>query len=90
MKKQIDLQPKKPRLAYVGMSKKTLVEAVPTQVVEIVHPGKAFEQTVELVGGKKQESLFGERQVGLQYSEIDHEPPKNRLIWTNDNLVALF
>lgn len=27
------------------MDKKTLVEAVPTQVVEMVHPGKVFEQT---------------------------------------------
>lgn len=89
MKKQIDLQSKKPRLAYVGMDKKTLTEAVPTQVVEIVHPGRAFEQTVELAGGKKQESLFGERQISLQYSETVQEPPKNRLIWTNDNLVAL-
>lgn len=88
MKKQIDLTPKKPKLAYVGMNKKTLVEAVPTQVVEIVHPGKAFEQTKE-IGGRRQETLFGGQQVGLQYIETIQEPPKNRLIWTNDNIVAL-
>jgi len=88
MKKQIELKHKKPRLAYVGMDKKTLVEAVPTQVVEIVHPGKAFEQTKE-IGGRRQEALFGDRQIGLQYSETAQEPPRNRLIWTNDNLVAL-
>lgn len=89
MKKQIDIKPKKPKLAYIGMDKKTLVEAVPTQVVEIVHPSKAIEQTRKLIGGKIQEALFGERQIGLQYTENIKEQPKNRLIWTNDNLVAL-
>ncbi len=38
MKKEIELKPKKPKLAYVGMDNKTLVESVPTQVVEVVYP----------------------------------------------------
>lgn len=89
MKKQIELKAKKPKLAYVGMDKKTLVEAVPTQVVEIVYPQKATEQVIELNTGSKQEALWGDRQLGLQQVIKSNSFPKNRLIWTNDNLVAL-
>src|SRR3989344_7476491 len=89
MKTTVDLKPKKPTLAYMGMGKKTLVEAVPTQVIEVVSPAKAQEQTVELSHGVEQERLWGERQMGLSYTQRNKEIPKNRLIWTNDNLVAL-
>ncbi len=80
MKKQIDLKPKKPLLAYVGMDKKTVAESVPTQVVEIVYPSKAEK--------KDEDTLFakGELQAKITKSA---DFPKNRLIWTNDNLVAL-
>lgn len=80
MKKEIDLTKKKPKLAYVGMDEKTLVEAVPTQVVEVVYPLKAEK--------KDENTLFakGELQQKITKSE---DFPKNRLIWTNDNLVAL-
>ncbi|KKU70490.1 MAG: methylase N-4/N-6 domain protein [Parcubacteria group bacterium GW2011_GWA2_47_21] len=85
MKKEIELKPKKPKLAYVGMDKKTLAEAVPTQVVEIVYPHKSNEEE------KKGETLrfFHEGQIGTGKIIKSADFPKNRLIWTNDNLVAL-
>ena len=89
MKKQIEIKPKKPRLAYIGMDKKTLVESVPTQVVEVVYPSKATEQTIELTTGGVQEALWGDRQLKLQQIVKSKTLPNNRLIWTNDNLVAL-
>src|SRR3989344_7737556 len=89
MKKQIEIKPKKPRLAYVGMEKKTVIESVPTQVVEVVYPSKAIEQTVELKTGDKQEAIWGERQLNLQQVTKSKNLPQNRLIWTNDNIVAL-
>src|SRR3989338_4814797 len=89
MKKQIEIKPKKPRLAYVGMEKKTVVESVPTQVVEVVYPSKAVEQTIEFKTGEKQEALWGERQLNLQGITKSKTMPQNRLIWTNDNIVAL-
>lgn len=84
MKKQIEIKPKKPRLAYVGMDKKTATEAVPTQVIEVVYPHKA-EAPKEDEGGK----LFEQGQLGTGKVQKISELPKNRLIWTNDNLVAL-
>lgn len=80
MKKEIEIKPKKPRLAYAGMDRKTAVEAVPTQVVEVVYPSKAEK--------KDEETLFtkGELQKKITKSA---DLPQNRLIWTNDNLVAL-
>src|SRR3990167_1697213 len=84
MKKEIELKPKKPRLAYVGMDNKTLVESVPTQVVEVVYPHRVDAPKKDT--GTK---LFEEGQLGT--GEIIKSPnlPKNRLIWTNDNIVAL-
>ena len=84
MKKEIELKPKKPKLAYVGMDKKTLVEAVPTQVVEVVYPHRVDAPQKD-VGTK----LFEEGQLGTGDIVKSAELPKNRLIWTNDNLVAL-
>ncbi len=80
MKKEIELQVKKPRLAYVGMDKKTLVEAVPTQVVEVVYPSKAEK--------KDEATLFTKGELQTKITKFS-DFPKNRLIWTNDNLVAL-
>src|SRR3990167_1571228 len=84
MKKEIELKPKKPQLAYVGMDNKTLVESVPTQVVEVVYPHRVDAPKKD--AGTK---LFEEGQLGT--GEIIKSPnlPKNRLIWTSDNLVAL-
>ena len=80
MKKEVELKPKKPKLAYVGMDKKTLAESVPTQVVEIVYPSKAEK--------KDEETLFAKGGLHGKITKLS-DLPKNRLIWTNDNLVAL-
>jgi len=80
MKKEIELKPKKPKLAYIGMDKKTIAEAVPTQVVEIVYPSKAEK--------KDEETLFAKGEFQAKITKLS-DLPKNRLIWTNDNLVAL-
>src|SRR3989344_1956961 len=80
MEKEIELKPKKPKLAYVGMDKKTIAEAVPTQVVEVVYPSKAEK--------KDEDSLFAKGELREKVGKLS-DLPKNRLIWTNDNLVAL-
>jgi adenine-specific DNA-methyltransferase len=80
MKKEIELNPKKPKLAYVGMDKKVVVESVPTQVVEVVYPSK--------VQKSDESTLFSKGQFKKEVIKKE-ELPKNRLIWTNDNLVAL-
>lgn len=84
MKKEIELKPKKPKLAYVGMDNKTLVESVPTQVVEVVYPHRVDAPKKDT--GTK---LFEEGQLGTGVIIKSLNLPKNRLIWTNDNLVAL-
>ena len=38
----LDVAPKKPRLAWQGMWRKEVAVSVPTQVVEIVRPGRAI------------------------------------------------
>lgn len=80
MKKQVELKAKKPILAYVGMDNKTLVESVPTQVIEIVYPSKAEK--------KDEDTLFSKGEFQEKVEKLE-DLPKNRLIWTNDNLVAL-
>ncbi len=74
----LDVEPRKPRLAWQGMERKELAASVPTQVVEIVRPGRAVERKGEL-------DLTG--RAAAPRDEL--ERPDNRLIWTNDNLVAL-
>lgn len=73
----IDVEPRKPRLAWRGMERKELAAAVPTQIVEIVRPGRAVERKGEL-------DLTGRAAAPNELVR-----PENRLIWTNDNLVAL-
>ena len=73
----LDVEPRKPRLAWQGMERKELAGAVPTQVVEIVRPGRAVERK-------------GELDLGAWAAAREELPrPESRLIWTNDNLVAL-
>jgi len=74
----IDVEPRKPRLAWQGMERKELAAPVPTQVVEIVRPGRAVERKDEI-------DLTG--RAAASRNELVR--PENRLIWTNDNLVAL-
>ncbi|SRR6266545_2170886 len=73
----VDVEPRKPRLAWQGMERKELAPTVPTQVVEIVRPGRAVERKGEI--DLTARAVGADRQVR----------PENRLIWTNDNLVAL-
>ncbi len=75
----LDVEPRKPRLAWQGMARKEAAVSVPTQVVEIVRPGKAVATDDKLPGIT----------AGQQTARGGHELPPNRLIWTNDNLVAL-
>lgn len=73
----LDVEPRKPRLAWQGMERKEMAGAVPTQVVEIVRPGRAVERKGEL------------DLAGWARARGDLVRPENRLIWTNDNIVAL-
>jgi len=75
----LDVPPRKPRLAWQGMWRKEAAISVPTQVVEIVRPGRAVDRGGELAG-------IDTRTVEAR--DVTSLPP-NRLIWTNDNLVAL-
>jgi DNA modification methylase len=61
------------------MERKQLAPSVPTQVVEIVRPGRAVERKGEL------DHLAARAAVARAVLAR----PENRLIWTNDNLVAL-
>ena len=74
----VSAEPRKPRLAWQGMWRKEVAVSVPTQVVEIVRPGRVINRGDELA--------LGAREVGER--DVTTIPP-NRLIWTNDNLVAL-
>lgn len=73
----LDVEPRKPRLAWQGMERKEMAGAVPTQVVEIVRPGRAVERK-------------GELDLAARAAARDEAVrPENRLIWTNENMVAL-
>lgn len=80
---ELEVEPRKPRLAWQGMDRKEAVVNVPTQVVEIVRPGRARDRGDSLLNTETKIHTrgAGERESG--------ELPPNRLIWTNDNLVAL-
>ena len=80
---EVQVEPRKPRLAWQGMDRKEAVVSVPTQVVEIVRPGRARDHGDSLLntGTKAYARVAGE--------PVSTELPPNRLIWTNDNLVAL-
>lgn len=77
------VDPRKPRLAWHGMDRREAAVSVPTQVVEIVRPGRARDLGDTLLNTDV-------RRASSRASEPagDGLPP-NRLIWTNDNLVAL-
>jgi DNA modification methylase len=75
----LEVEARKPKLVWNGMWRKEVATAVPTQVLEIVHPGRAVARGSELAG-------LEIRQVSARDTTM---VPPNRLIWTNDNLVAL-
>lgn len=74
----LDVEPRKPRLAWQGMERKEAAVSVPTQIVEIVRPGKAASTEGQIPGI-----------TAAQQTARGTDLPPNRLIWTNDNLVAL-
>lgn len=80
---ELEVEPRKPRLAWQGMDRKEAVVNVPTQVVEIVRPGRARDHGDSLLNTA---TKIHTRGAGERESS---ELPPNRLIWTNDNLVAL-
>lgn len=80
---EIEVEPRKPRLAWQGMDRKEAVVNVPTQVVEIVRPGRARDRGDSLLNTETKTHTRG---AGERESS---ELPPNRLIWTNDNIVAL-
>lgn len=75
---KVEVLPRSPRLAWNGMDRREAAVSVPTQVVEIVRPAKARVSEDQLPG------IAAARQ-----SVRADDLPENRLIWTNDNLVAL-
>jgi adenine-specific DNA-methyltransferase len=81
---ELTVEPRKPRLAWQGMDRKEVAVAVPTQVVEIVRPGRARQRGDSLLDT---DMKTAERR-SVPPSGGPELPP-NRLIWTNDNLVAL-
>ena len=75
----LEVTARKPRLAWQGMWRKEAALSVPSQVVEIVRPGRAVDRGAVL-SGIDTRTVEARDVAGL---------PANRLIWTNDNLVAL-
>ncbi|WP_295591508.1 site-specific DNA-methyltransferase [uncultured Lamprocystis sp.] len=71
---------RRPRLAWQGMQARPAVTGVPTQVQEVVSPGLAAHRD------ERQGQFAG---LGAARSRAEQRAPVNRLIWTNDNLVAL-
>ena len=78
---EVSVEPRKPRVAWQGMDRKEAAISVPTQVVEIVRPGRARNRGATL--------LNTDVRFASERPATDPPLPPNRLIWTNDNLVAL-
>ena len=76
----VEVEPRKPRLAWQGMDRREAAVSVPTQVVEIVRPGREARRGEGTCPGLDARRVGAREQTTL---------PPNRLIWTNDNLVAL-
>lgn len=82
----VEVHPRQPRLAWLGMDQREAVTTVPTQVVEIVRPGRARALETDTREAPALRLDVNARELGA--SRGDGDPP-NRIIWTNDNLVAL-
>lgn len=81
---------RKPQLIWQGRSEVRTAEPLPAQVVEVVRPNQ--ESITEVAGDLVQSrlSLLGQpNQARLGFGAAPAPLPPNRLIWTNDNLVAL-
>lgn len=73
--------PRRPRLVWHGFDHHEVTTAVPTQVVEIVRPSRFI--------GRSGELDLDVSRASSPLEGSDASLPPNRLIWTNDNLVAL-
>lgn len=94
-------EPRKPRLIWSGRQTRKTAAPLPTQVVEIVFPQQADPKALkELDALRAQAQVQQSRlptmrrptQFDLAPGAVDERTallPYNRLIWTNDNLVAL-
>lgn len=93
-------EPRKPRLIWSGRETRRAAEPLPSQVVEIVFPQHAevkdLREWQALRRDEAQQArlpgIRAETQLGLADHAEDARAnllPANRLIWTNDNLVAL-
>ncbi|MGI8915151.1 MAG: DNA methyltransferase [Chloroflexota bacterium] len=81
---------RKPQLNWQGRSEVRTAEPLPAQVVEVVRSNQ--ESITEVAGDLVQSrlSLLGQpNQARLGFGAAPAPLPPNRLIWTNDNLVAL-
>jgi adenine-specific DNA-methyltransferase len=76
----VEVEARKPRLAWQGMERRERAVPVPTQVVEVVRAGRAVDRGDSLLNTEARAASAG---------KAAHTLPPNRLIWTNDNLVAL-
>jgi hypothetical protein len=93
----IPVERRKPRLAWHGWDRQEAVASVPTQVVEIVRPGRSIVREGDLPGlgvrrtssPPKTQQSNGKQLTPKGSSGSPLDMPDNRLIWTNDNIVAL-
>lgn len=91
----LPVEPRKPRLAWHGWDRREAVVSVPTQIVEIVRPGRSLAREGELPGlgvrrtSSPPKSGNGKTEIRKASSRPPSGIPENRLIWTNDNIVAL-
>jgi DNA modification methylase len=89
--------PRKPRLIWTGRDRRKVAEPLPSQVVEIVFPQFAEVRDLRAWHELRREQAQQTRLPGLRVptqtaladGSSDRGLPANRLIWTNDNLVAL-
>ena len=92
-------EPRKPRLIWSGRDKRRVADPLPTQVVEVVFPQHADVKDLRAWQELRREQAQQVRLPGMRAaSQLGFagangngraELPVNRLIWTNDNLVAL-
>ncbi|MDP9364526.1 MAG: site-specific DNA-methyltransferase [Chloroflexota bacterium] len=94
-------EPRKPRLIWSGRETRKTADPLPTQVVEIVFPQQADPKALkELDALRAQAQVQQSRLPGMRRpTQLDLASgapdartallPYNRLVWTNDNLVAL-
>lgn len=86
----LPVQPRQPRLAWHGWDRREATVSVPTQVVELVSPGRAVARSGQLPHMDVRQASARPKGSNRQ-AQAERVPdlPENRLIWTNDNVVAL-